>query len=95
VLRVSDDGPMTGLSTSTGAVVRKPAGKEPAGCGAQRCCRLYGDFDTAVEDAAADNVAGGVIAEPRGGGGGARVAGQQGIFARDYSGTRPAQSRVS
>jgi hypothetical protein len=46
-------------------------------------------------DAAADNVAGGVIAEPRGGGGGARVAGQQGIFARDYSGTRPAQSRVS
>ena len=95
MLRVSDDGPMTGLSTSTGAVVRKPAGKEPAGCGAPRCRRLYGDFDTAVEDAAADNVAGGVIAEPRGGGGGARVAGQQGIVARDYSGTRPAQSRVS
>ena len=59
MLRVSDDGPMTGLSTSTGAVVRKPAGKEPAGCGAPRCRRLYGDFDTAVEDAAGDDAAGG------------------------------------
>jgi len=39
---------------------------------------LYGDFDTAVEDAAADDVAGGVIAEPRGGGEEARVAAQQG-----------------
>jgi len=78
VLRVSDDGPMTGLSTSTGAVVRKPAGKEPAGCGAQRCRRLYGDFDTAVDDAAADDGAGGVIAAPRGGSDGAWVAGQQG-----------------
>jgi hypothetical protein len=38
----------------------------------------YGDFDKAVEDAAADDVAGGVIAEPRGGGDEARVAGQQG-----------------
>jgi hypothetical protein len=42
----------------------------------QRCRRLYGDFDTAVEDAAADDVAGGVIAEPRGGSDGARVTGQ-------------------
>src|SRR6516165_7468223 len=69
---------MTGLSTSTGAVVRKPAGKEPAGCGAQRCRRLYGDFDTAVDDAAADDGAGGVIAAPRGDSDGAWVAGQQG-----------------
>ena len=37
---------------------------------------LYGEFDTAVEDAAADDVAGGVIAEPRGGSDGARVTGQ-------------------
>jgi hypothetical protein len=40
--------------------------------------RLYGDFDTAVEDAAADDVASGVIAEPHGGSEGARVAGQEG-----------------
>ena len=65
----------------TGAVVRKPSGKEPAGYGPQRCRRLYGDFDTAVEDAAADDVAGGVIAEPHGGGDGAWVAGQQGSAA--------------
>ena len=70
--------PITGLSTGTGAVVRKPSGKEPAGCGPQRCRRLYGDFDTAVEDAAADDVASGVVAEPHGGSDGARVAGQQG-----------------
>ena len=44
----------------------------------QRCRRLYGDFDTAVEDAAADDVAGGVIAEPGGGGDEVGVAGQQG-----------------
>ena len=74
MLRVSDDGPMTGLSTSTGAVVRKPAGKEPAGCRPERCRRLFGDFDTGVEDAAADVVAGGVIAEPRGSGDETRVA---------------------
>ena len=61
----------------TGAVVRKPSGKEPAGCGPQRWWRLYGDFDKAVEDAAADDLAGGVIAEPRGGSDGARVAGEQ------------------
>jgi hypothetical protein len=34
VCRVSDDGPITSASTITGAVVRKPSGKEPAGCGA-------------------------------------------------------------
>lgn len=72
---------ITGLSTGTVAVVRKPSGKEPAGCGPQRCCRLYGDFDRAVEDAATDDVAGGVIAEPRGGIDGARVAGQRGAEA--------------
>ena len=70
--------PITGLSMGTGAVVRKPSGKEPAGCGPQRCCRLYGDFDTTVEDVAADDVAGGMIAEPHGGSDGARLAGQQG-----------------
>ena len=37
----------------------------------------YGDFDTAAEDTAAGDVAGGVIAEPQGGSDGARVAGQQ------------------
>ena len=70
--------PITGLSMGTGAVVRKPSGKEPAGRGPQRCRRLYGDFGTAVEDAAADDVAGGAIAEPHGGSDGARVAGHQG-----------------
>ena len=55
--------PITGLFMGTGAVVRKPSGKEPAGCGPQRCSRLYGDFDRAVEDAAADDMAGGVIAD--------------------------------
>jgi hypothetical protein len=64
--------PITGLSMGTGAVVRKPSGKEPAGCGLQRCRRFYGDFDTAVENAAADDVAGGAIAEPHGGSDGAR-----------------------
>src|ERR1700756_5899256 len=70
--------PITGLSGGTGAVVRKPSGKEPAGCGPQRCRGRYGDFDTAAEDAAADDVAGGMIAEPHGGSDGARLAGQQG-----------------
>jgi hypothetical protein len=70
--------PITGLSTGTGAVVRKPSGKEPAGCGPQRCRGRYGDFNTAAEDAAADDVAGGMIAEPHGGSDGARLAGQQG-----------------
>jgi hypothetical protein len=35
---------------------------------------LYGDFDTAVEDAAADEVAGRAMAEPPGGGDAAWVA---------------------
>jgi len=70
--------PSRAYPRAPGPVVRKPSGKEPAGCGPQRCRRLYGDFDTAVEDAAADDVAGGVSAEPRGGSDGARVAGQQG-----------------
>jgi hypothetical protein len=70
--------PITGLSMGTGAVIRKPSGKEPAGCGPQRCRRLYGDFDTAAEDAAADDAAGGVSAEPRGESDGARVAGKRG-----------------
>ena len=46
--------PITGLSVGTGAVVRKPSGKEPAGCGPQRCRRRYGDFNTTAEDAAAE-----------------------------------------
>ena len=70
--------PITGVSTGTGAVVRKPSGKEPAGCWPQRCRGRYGDFDTAAEDAAADEVAGGMIAERHGGSDGARLAGQQG-----------------
>ena len=60
------------------AVVRKPSGKEPAGSGPQRCRRLYGDFGTGVAEAGTDDVAGGVIFEPSGGGGEARVAWQQG-----------------
>src|ERR1700757_4777782 len=62
---------------SGGAVVRKPSGKEPAGWG-QRCRRLYGDFDKAVAAAAANEVSGGVIGEPGGGGDEAPVARQQG-----------------
>jgi hypothetical protein len=46
----------------------------PAGALADR----YGDFDKAVEDAAADDVAGGVIVAPRAGGDEARLARQQG-----------------
>jgi len=64
-------------STSGGAVVRKPPGKEPAGCGAQRHRTLYGDFEAALEDEAADDVTGGVIAQPRGGGNEAGAARQQ------------------
>lgn len=56
------------------AGVRKPSGKEPAGCRLEGCRRLYGDLDVAGEEAAADEVAGGVIAEPRGGGDEARGA---------------------
>ena len=74
--------PSRGLSTSTGAVVRKPSGKEPAGCGPQRCRGRYGDFDAAAEDAAADDVAGGMIAEPRGGSDEARVRWATGVRGR-------------
>ena len=52
VCRVSDDGPH-GLTTRTGAVVRKPSRKEPAGVGAQGCRALYGDLTVAVIAAAA------------------------------------------
>jgi hypothetical protein len=38
--RISDDGPITMRATGTGAVVRKPSGKEPAG-GLSRCCRAH------------------------------------------------------
>ena len=75
--RVSDTGPLMIYPPVPMAGVRKPSGKEPAGCGAQRCRTLYGDFDAAVEDAAAGDVAGGATAEPRGGGDEARVARQQ------------------
>src|SRR5579863_5834402 len=61
----------------TGAVVRKPPGKEPAGCGAQRCRTLYGDFTATLEDTGADEMSGGASAEPRGGGNEGRVARQQ------------------
>ena len=66
------------LSTRTGAVVRKPSGKEPAGCLARRCRGHYGDFDTAVEAAAADDAADGMITAPGGGSDEAGVARQQG-----------------
>src|ERR1700733_16075485 len=69
---------MTRLSTSAGGVGRKPSGKEPAGCGPQRCHTPYGDFNTAVEDVAADDMAGGMIAEPRVGDDEARLARQDG-----------------
>jgi hypothetical protein len=75
--RVSDDGPIMSRSTITGAVVRKPSGKEPAGCGGQRWRTLYGDFDAAVEDSGADDVAGGAIVERRDGGDEVRVARQR------------------
>src|SRR5438132_3463258 len=69
---------MTSRSRSTGAVVRKPPGKESAGSGAQRCRTLYGDFDAAGKDAGADDVAGGAIAKLRGAGEEARLARQRG-----------------
>ena len=53
--RVSDDGPITSLATSTGAVVRKPSGKE-TGYWAERL-RANGGFHTAVETTAGDEVA--------------------------------------
>ena len=37
---------------------------------------VYGDFDAAVENAVADEVAGGAIAEPRGAGDEARLVAQ-------------------
>jgi hypothetical protein len=69
---------MTSPAGGTGAVVRKPSGKEPAGFRARRCRGLYGDFGTVVAGAATGDVAVGVIAEPHGGGEEVRVAGQQG-----------------
>jgi hypothetical protein len=52
-------------------------GRNPRDAG-RNAAAGYGDFGTAVEDAAADDVAGGVMVEPRGGGDEARVARQQG-----------------
>src|ERR1051325_2811770 len=72
---------MRSPATRTGAVVRKPSGKEPAGCRGQRCRGVYGDFATAVEAAAVDEVADGVNTAPNGGGDEAGVARQQGAEA--------------
>jgi hypothetical protein len=69
---------MTSSATRTGAVVRKPSGKEPAGCRGERCRGLYGDFDNAVEVTAADDAADGMITAPGGGGDEAGVARRQG-----------------
>ena len=52
-------------------------GRNPPGSGRQWCRGLYGYFDAAVEDAGADNVAGGAIVELRGDGNEAWVARKQ------------------
>ena len=44
----------------------------------ERCRGFYGDFDSAVEDAAADDAADGMITVPGGGGDEAGVARRQG-----------------
>ena len=56
-------------------------GRNPRDVGRSVARRLYGDFDTAVEDAAADEGVGGVIAKPRDGGDEAWMARQQGCEA--------------
>lgn len=54
-----------GVRARTGAVVRKPPGKEPAG-GGSRCCRAhYGDFEGAIEDVGVDEVCDGPTVKPR------------------------------
>src|SRR5438105_1516381 len=68
---------MTMRATGTGAVVRKPPGKEPAGCGSPCCRTHYGDFDAALVAVTADVVAGGVIVKRRGAGHEVRVARQR------------------
>jgi hypothetical protein len=78
IVKVFGCRPITSRSAGTGAVVRKPAGKESAGSGAQRRRTLYGDFDAAGKDAGADDVAGGAIAKLRGAGEEARLARQRG-----------------
>ena len=62
---------MTSPATRTGAVIRKPSGKEPAGCRGQRCRGFYGDT-------AADDAADGMITAPGGGGDETGVARRQG-----------------
>jgi hypothetical protein len=69
--------PFEVVRQGTGAVVRKPSGKEPAGYGPRRCRTHYGDFDAVFEDVAADDVAGGAILKRRGAGDAARVAWRQ------------------
>jgi hypothetical protein len=54
--------------------VRKPSGKEPAGCREQRCRGRYGDFDSAVEALSADDASDGMVTAPRGGGNEAGMA---------------------
>ena len=53
-------------------------GRNPRDVGRKADCRRYGDFDRAVEDTAADDVAGEVVAALRGGGNEARVARHRG-----------------
>ena len=45
---VSDDGPMLAKRFGSGAVVRKPSGKEPAGNWGWAAVPRYGDFAVAV-----------------------------------------------
>jgi hypothetical protein len=55
-----------GVAASTGAVVRKPSEKEPAGSGWRRWRARYGDFGAVLADVGAADVAGGVIVRRRG-----------------------------
>jgi hypothetical protein len=57
-----------------GAVVRKPPGKEPAGCRSQGSRTHYGDFDAVLQDVAADNVGDELILNMHGAGNEAWVA---------------------
>src|SRR5215470_4428406 len=66
-----------GGAAGTGAVVRKPSEKEPAGGGWRRCRARYGDFGAVPADVTAADLAGGVMVRRRGAGDAARNARQR------------------